>query len=256
MSTLFLVSNFIYEMSIYLLVLSSYFDKEANLPILLIMMVISLLLSAIPSTLYKLNYRIDKKITNSDGFLKLLQFFTIFVIMPFLGRERVMISIIILIVVSITGIPNRILIFNQLKEENIKLFEMNNRIVVDEEVNKDLAGLTKLAWRTLFPFLLLGLYNNRVESLYYIIPIIVLLESVVILHLYRELSKLRKSLTKPFLILVLKSIGFLILLFTSIVLDKSGMLKYFIVGAFSVLYVDFVKYEFENDWDFQSIKMS
>ena len=247
MSNLFFYSNLVYELSMYLFVIMGYLERERFLLPLFIVMISSLLISGAPSTLYKLKFKVDRKITNIDGILKLSQLFIIFVLVPTFGIEKAIISFVFLIGISIIGIPIKKRIFEQLSNENVKLYEINERIDVYDKVNKEFDNLTSLAWRTLFPFFFLGILNNSIKLLILVLITIIVLETMIILKLYKEMVKLNYLVAKDFLIVVIKSIILFVVLIFTLFLDKSGFLKFFIVGAFTNLYVNFIRNQFEKN---------
>src|SRR5699024_1258890 len=114
---LYMWASFCFDLSLYLWVYASYIDYEGPLlAIFALVFMISLLLLALPSSYSIRGFKINPKKVEGLGYLKVVQLITFFLLMPILGRERLMITVSILVVCCILRWENEITICKQLNK--------------------------------------------------------------------------------------------------------------------------------------------
>lgn len=243
MREIYLYSNIIYEISLYLLIYQSYIDGEEKFVVfLLISLVISTFLSAVPSTLHVLKYPVEKRNTQIDGFIKVLQYFILFYISPLTGLKYIGIILSLMLFLSILNLLYR---YQTLKElQSVALGDFSDRIDKDLVTNDAKHQWTQVAWKTLIPFFLLALIDGRNIYFSVLIYLLILIFEFRIIKVLYEMAKQSQSafLLKRFKSTVFASVLIFILLVASVQFDKTKMLRYFIMGMFSMVYVSLRSY--------------
>lgn len=117
MAKLYRIASFCFDVSLYLRIYVSYIVHEGPLSIILnLIFFISLLLLAFPSSYYRRGYQISFKRVEVLGYIKMFQLFVFFIMMPALGKERITITLFILVITTILSWVNQIKIYKQIKE--------------------------------------------------------------------------------------------------------------------------------------------
>lgn len=243
MILLYIISNIIYELSLYFLIYQSYIEGNNNtLMYLSITFVFSTFISGIPSTLHILKYPISRNKTQIDGYLKMAQYFVLFFIAPLFGAKYITIILCLMMLLSLVNLFVRYSVYIQLSDVDMK--ELSDRIDVDQVVNEKQNKWTTEAWKTIIPFFLLGLIDGRNSYFTFLILILIMIFEVrIIKKLYLiVISRQSDTLLKKFKLHVVLSMIVFMLLIIALIYDKTKMLQYFMVGAFTMTYVSIRKY--------------
>ncbi|SFO08670.1 hypothetical protein SAMN04488695_11510 [Proteiniclasticum ruminis] len=179
-------SNIIYELSLYSLLIISYFDgSEILLFILLISMIVSMIISGFPNSYLRMGYNISSSRIALDGIFKMLQLILVVEIAHIWGPDKFWILLLILLSISIANLVNRLEVHKQIILENITIESINQIAKTRQHVGDVM--LIKNAWQLLILFFLLGLMNPNNLNNIALLLIMFLGEMITLRNLYNRL---------------------------------------------------------------------
>ena len=152
--------------------------------------------------------------------------------MPTIGKEKIIITVLILIIISIINWINQIKIHQQIKDHgSLEKVVKNMHNQSEKEIKSD--RQVGMAWKTILPFFLWGLLeeNNIIINLL-ICLVILLIEARLIYKLYINLIKKVESTSFKkdfFLTLSRVTIAFTILIVMAIV-NPTNLFNFVIIG--------------------------
>lgn len=241
MAKLYKMAGICFEIALYLWIYASYIDYEGPLLIIFALtFLISLFLLALPSGYYIRGFQITFKRVELLGYLKVLQLFIFFILMPAIGKEKIIITVLILIIISIINWINQIKIHQQIKDHgSLEKVVKNMHHQSEKEIKSD--RQVGMAWKTILPFFLWGLLeeNNIIINLL-ICLVILLIEARLIYKLYINLiNKVESTSFKKdfFLTLSRVTIAFTILIVMAIV-NPTNLFNFVIIGFISSQFVN------------------
>lgn len=256
LAKLYMWAGVCFEISLYLWIYTGYIDYEGPLmPIIVLFFLISIILLALPSgyLIRECRFGIDFKRIDLLGYLKLLQLFVFFILMPALGKENIIFSVLIFGIISMLNGVNQLKIYKQIKEQitTRKLFD-KMLYQTDKEVKN--SALVGMAWKTLIPLLLWGLMGDHVLINLMIFMVIIPINAGLIFKFYKNAIKQidDPSFKNDFIRrLYGVSIAFVILLIMSII-DPTNIFNYFVIGFIPTQFVNLIfKHTLHVDQSYQ-----
>lgn len=234
-----------FEISLYFWIYTSYIDYEGPLmTVIVLTFLISIILLALPSGYFirEWRFKISFKRVEFLGFLKLLQLFAFFILMPALGKENIIFLVLIFGVISILNWINQLKVYKQIKEQ-ISIGRLLNKVLsqTDEEIKN--SALISMGWKTIIPLFLWGLMGeNNVLFNLLVFMVILLIEARLIYKFYINAAKQidNKSFKKDFMRgLYRVIIAFAILIIMSII-NPTNMFNYFVIGFIPIQFVNLI----------------
>lgn len=243
MAKLYMWASFCFDLSLYLWVYASYIDYEGPLlAIFALVFMISLLLLALPSSYSIRGFKINPKKVEGLGYLKVVQLITFFLLMPILGRERLMITVSILVVCSILSWENQIKIYKQIKKQ-VSYGKIVNKMLSQTEKDMKNDALVGVAWRTMLPLLLWGLLEEDHTMINLLICLVII--SLIISSIFKLYKNLNEHLDYPTIkgdfqrTLIRVMIATVILVVMGIV-NPTNVVNYLIIGFIPSQFVNLV----------------
>lgn len=243
MAKLNTIANIIYEISLYTLVIGSYQNYHNLFLFLVFIMVMgTLFITGFPSAYQRMGYQVSTKRVDVDALLKVLQLFIVLGITPLIGMDKIQVSLLLLMTISILNIHNQWVLTSQIEKENITIRNISD--LEKRPETKEQNDVIKRAWQLVIPFFLLGLLNQTTmwENLM-VIGLICIIEAILLRRLYVVLISYspNPNMRKEFFYSTLKFIFFMVLLGMVTVIQPSSLFTFIITGMVLAEFVNLVR---------------
>lgn len=202
-----------------------------------------MLISGFPSALIRMGENISSNSVDLDGIYKLLQISVVFLLMPYLGKKYLLGSLLIIFLLTVVNVINRKKIYHQIKDSSIRFSTIIDKFSNQTTIELQKSKLLSQAWKTIFPFILLAIYDgNNISVMIIIWFIIYSIEARIIFKLYRSLIEYAGGydFKKEYISALIKFIWYGVFLIVVSVISPRNLISYLLMGLSTGTLVDFV----------------
>jgi len=241
---LYIKVNILFELCIYISVYAYYINyNNISLFFIVLLMFACMLISGFPSALIRMGENISSNSVDLDGVYKLLQICVVFLLMPYLGKKYLLGSLLIICLLTVVNGINRKKIYHQIQDSSIRFSTIIDKFSNQTTIELQKSKMLSQAWKTLFPFILLAIYDgNNIYVIMIIWFIIYSIEARIIFKLYKSLIEYAGGydFKKKYIRAVIKYIAYGVLLIAVSIISPKNVISYLLMGLSTGTLVDYV----------------